>query len=391
MNSFKADVVIIGAGASGMMAAYFASLNGKTVYLLDHNKQVGRKIIVSGGGKCNFTNLYGCDSKDYYCENKHFVKSALSRYTQWDFINLIEENEVPYEERLHGQLFCKRSAKDINTILLKKITRPNVKILLSHKDLKVTDLDNNRFKVFNDQLSIETDKLIIATGGLVLPQIGASDFGHKLAKTYGHKIIPMSPALVPFKLQGFSSLSGNAFIAGITCNGHYVAENVLFTHKGLSGPGVLKTSLFWNPGDSITVNWLVDKDIETLLNDSYPKTQLKTVLKRYLPNNFIELFFERIGIDSSLYASKLNNTQTELIKRNLHSMVLTPDGSEGFRKAETTRGGICTELVSSKTMQSKLRENLYFIGEVLDVAGQLGGHNFQWCWSSAFAAGESVS
>ncbi len=389
MLEVKSNIVIIGAGASGMMAAHFASLEGKTVYLLDHNKQVGRKIIISGGGKCNFTNLYGCDSKDYSCENKHFVKSALSRYTQWDFINLIEENKIPYEERLHGQLFCKRSAKDINTVLMSKLEKPNIKIMLNQKNLNVDTLKDG-FKVFNDSISITTDKLIIATGGLVLPQIGASDFGHRLAKRFGHKIIPTVPALVPFKIGGFSELSGNAFIAGITCNGHYVAENVLFTHKGLSGPGILKTSLFWNVGDSIEVNWLIDVSLLDLVVKSSGNTQVKTLLKKYLPSKFIEFFFRRIGIDSSIHIGKLSQDRIHYMDKELHSMIITPEGSEGFRKAETTRGGICTSKISSKTMESQLKPNLYFIGEVLDVAGQLGGHNFQWCWSSAFAVGEAV-
>lgn len=391
MNQTKieTDIVIIGAGASGMMAAHFCAENGKEVYLLDHNKQVGRKILISGGGKCNFTNLYGSDPKDYYSENSHFVKSALSRYSPYEFIDLMERNNIPYEERLHGQLFCKRSAKDINTVLESQLRKPNIHLKLNEKDLRVEILDNG-FKVFNETLCLVTKKLVIATGGIVLPQIGASDFGYVLAKKIGHKIIPTTPALVPFKIEGFSALSGNAFIAGITCNGHYVAENVLFTHKGLSGPGILKTSLFWNHGDSIQVNWLPALSIEDVLKRVPGNIRVDNMLKKYLPNAFVDLFFERIDIDGSLFVSRLSKEMIQTIIRELHQMTLIPSTTEGFRKAEVTRGGICTSKISSKTLESQLQPDLHFIGEVLDVTGQLGGHNFQWCWASANAVGEAL-
>lgn len=385
----KTDIVIIGAGAAGMMAAHFCGQNGKEVYLLDHNKQVGKKILISGGGKCNFTNLYGSDPKDYYSDNPHFVKSALSRYSPWDFIKLINEYEIPYEERLHGQLFCKRSAKDINTLLLAQLKKTNIKLRLEQKDLKVVDQDG-LFKIYNENISYITSKLVIATGGLVLPQIGASDFGHVLGKRYGHKIIPMTPALVPFKIEGFSKLAGNAFIAGINCNGHYVAENVLFTHKGLSGPGILKTSLFWNHGDTIVIDWLPDINIEDEILKTPGNIQVDTILKKYLPNNFVELFFNRININGKINIGRLAKNDRLKVQDQLHHMKLVPTGTEGFRKAEVTRGGICTNKISSKTMESQLRSGLYFIGEVLDVTGQLGGHNFQWCWASAFAVGEAL-
>lgn len=380
----------MGAGAAGMMAAHFCALNGKEVHLLDHNTQVGRKILISGGGKCNFTNLYGSDPKDYYSENPHFVKSALSRYSPWEFINLIIENDIPYEERLHGQLFCKRSAKDINTILLTQLNKNNIHIKLGQKNLEVETISVG-YRVFNENIEYIAKDLVIATGGLVLPQIGASAFGHILAKRFGHKIIPTTPALVPFKITGFSELSGNAFIIGITCNGHYIAENVLFTHKGLSGPGVLKTSLFWNSGDEIELNFLPSINIEEDFIKSPGNYQADTLLKKYLPNNFVDLFFDRIGVDGTIYIAKLSNKDKLKIYKNLHSMKLIPDGTEGFRKAEVTRGGICTSKISSKTMESQLQKGLYFIGEVLDVTGQLGGHNFQWCWASAHAVGKALA
>lgn len=389
MLKVKTDITIIGAGAAGMMAAHFCAQNGKEVYLLEHNKVVGRKILISGGGKCNFTNLYGSDPKDYYCENPHFVKSALSRYSPWEFIALMIENHIPYEERLHGQLFCKRSAKDINSVLLKQLNKKNITLKLDQKNLQVEKTQEG-FRVFNNQLELHTEKLVIATGGLVLPEIGASDFGHVLAKNYGHKIIPMKPALVPFKITGFSGLSGNAFIAGITCNGHYVAENVLFTHKGLSGPGILKTSLFWNNGDEIEINWLPSESIEDVLLKTAGSHQLDNVLKKYLPNSFVDTFFERIQVDGKMNLGRMSKEVRLKIVKELHHMKIIPEGTEGFRKAEVTRGGICTSKISSKTMESQLQSGLYFIGEVVDVTGQLGGHNFQWCWASAFAIGEAI-
>lgn len=387
MQEIQTDIVIIGAGASGMMAAHFCAQKGKEVYLLEHNNQVGRKILISGGGKCNFTNLLGPEAKDYYSENPHFVKSALSRYSQWEFIDLLERNGIPYEERLHGKVYCKRSAKDINTVLLSQLQRPNIYLRLNEKDLKV-DLLESGFKIFNESISIKTEKLVVATGSIVLPSIGASDFGYVLAKRVGHKIIPTTPALVPFKIEGFSGLSGNAFITGVTCNGHYIEENVLFTHKGLSGPGILKASLFWNHGDEVEFNWLPSVNFSALLEKSAGNTRVDNVLKKVLPNSFVDLFFEKIAVDGSFFVSKLSNKIIDKISTNLHSMKITPTGTEGFRKAEVARGGICTSKISSKTMESQLCPGLHFIGEVLDVTGQLGGYNFHWCWSSANAVGE---
>tara|TARA_Y100000768_G_scaffold275882_1_gene211452 strand:- start:17607 stop:18782 length:1176 start_codon:yes stop_codon:yes gene_type:complete len=390
VQKITTDIVIIGAGAAGMMAAHFCALKGKQVYLLDHNKQVGRKILISGGGKCNFTNIFGSSAEEYHSENKHFVKSALSRYTCYDFLELIEKNKIPYEQREVGKLFCLRSAKDIVNALLEQLQKPNIHLKLEQKNLDV-EIHDDGFRVFNSHVEYFCNSLVIATGGIVLPSIGASDFGHKLAKRVGHKILPMSPALVPFKVEGWSELSGNAIKAGITCNGYYVAENVLFTHKGLSGPGVLKASLFWNPGDFIEINWLPQYHISDILKSASGQKQLNSVLSEYLPKSFIKLFFEKIDFDSSIHIAKISKKEELMLEKNLHHMVITPSGTEGFRKAEVTRGGVSTEFISSKTMESKLQKKLYFIGEVLDVTGQLGGHNFQWCWASAYAVGQAIA
>ena len=388
MKILETEIVIIGAGASGMMAAYFCSEWGKEVIVLDHNKQIGRKILISGGGKCNFTNKYG-ESKHYYSNNPHFVKSALSRFSGLEFLEMVQDFGTEVQERQFGQMFCAKSAKDINSMLLSQVQKENVKILLGQKDLEV-EKSPSGFIVKNEEYKIKTTKLIIATGGLVLPSIGASDFGHQVAKKFGHKIIPSTPALVPFMIEGFKELSGNAFVAGITIKGHYHEENVLFTHKGLSGPCILKTSLFWDHGDSFEVNWLPAITLDEILAKMKGTFWIAKSLKKYLPNNFVDLVFSRIGLDLKLTLGSLTKEQKASLEKELHHMTLTPSNTEGFRKAETTRGGIDTSKVSSKTLESKLQPGLHFIGEVLDVAGQLGGHNFQWCWASAHAVGEAL-
>jgi len=388
MQNYDVDIAIMGAGASGLMAAYFCSLNGKSVLVIDHNKTVGRKILISGGGKCNFTNKYG-EASDYYCENPHFVKSALSRFNAWDFMDMIEKHKVRYSERKFGQLFCSESAKEINRLLVEQIQRPNIEVILEQRDIEVKVTDDG-FNLTNNKSNILARKLIVATGGLVLPSIGASPFGHILAKRFGHKIIPTTPALVPFKVIGFNELAGISFICGVTCNGRYVEDDLLFTHKGFSGPCTLKASLFWNNGDPIEVNWLPGKSAEKMMMDLPANAQVDKVLKKFLPSKFIDVFFDRIDIDGKLHIGKLSKESKKIINRELHSMTIIPSGTEGFRKAEVTRGGICTKKISSKTLESKLQPNVHFIGEVLDVTGQLGGHNFQWCWASAFAVGEAL-
>ena len=385
----KTDIVIIGAGAAGMMAAHFCAQHDKSIYLLDHNNQVGKRILISGGGKCNFTNRLGSYPKDYYSEDKTFVASALKRYQPARFIELMNQHNIAFEERLHGQLFCLNSAKDINKVLLSQLDKNNIKLLLNQTELKVQK-DQDGYLVSNSSISLWTPKLVIATGGIVLPQLGASTFGHEVAKMFGHKVTPMVPALVPFKLTGFEELSGNAFIAGISCNNHYVAENVLFTHKGLSGPGILKTSLFWNQGDSIEINWLPQHSVLDLLMKASKNQQLDTILKKHLPNAFVAHFLKRLKIDGKVFIASLGKKNIQLIDTELHRMRIKPEATEGFRKAEVTRGGVSTEHISSENLESLLSPGLFFIGEVLDVAGQLGGHNFQWCWASAFCAGEAL-
>lgn len=389
MKKFQANIVIIGAGAAGMMAAFFASSKGKNVIVVDHNKQVGRKILISGGGRCNFTNMF-VESSDYDCENPHFVKSALSRFGPWDFIAMVEADGFPYFEKKLGQLFCKDSAKDINNMLMKQLQKPNVEFLLEQKNIELNKTETG-FCISNQSISIDCEDVIVATGGLVLPSIGASAFGHQIAKRFGHKIIPTTPALVPFKIPGFDSVKGNAFVAGASCKSHYIEEEILFTHKGFSGPGILKISLFWDHGDEVTFNWLPKNDVLELISNAPSNIQIDTVLKRHLPNSFVDLVFKRIGLDGAKYVGGVGKKDQAKIVEAFNAMKITPEGTEGFRKAEATRGGVDTSKISSKTMESQLQKGIYFIGEVLDVTGQLGGFNFHWAWASAHAAGTKLA
>jgi len=384
------DIIIIGAGAAGLMCAHYASHNNKSICVLEHNKQVGRKILISGGGRCNFTNLI-VEPKDFYCENPHFVKSALSRFSPWDFISMIEEDEIPYEERKHGQLFCKRSAKDINNLLLKRTNKENIDIKLSQTDLKVKDYGEG-FEVTNENLTLTCDKLVVATGGLSVPSIGATGFGHQLAKEYGHKILPPMPALVPFKVPQFGELSGISLEIKISCkNGYSVLEDLLLTHRGLSGPATLKASLFWNPGEAVEIDWLPHHKLNQIMTDSLGSVRIEKLLKKYLPNKLADWLISQTGINGQISLGSLKKVDQFKLEQIIHSMKVIPETTEGFRKAEATRGGVDTNKISSKTMESQLRSGLFFIGEVLDVTGNLGGFNFQWAWASGHAAGKALA
>lgn len=388
MKKQSADIAIIGAGAAGMMAAHFCALDGKKVIILEHNDRVGRKILISGGGRCNFTNIHS-GPDDFVSENPHFCKSALSRFTPYDFIDLIEKHQIQYHEKKLGQLFCNKSAKEINSMLLNLIDKKNISLELGAKNLQVKDCLEG-FVISNKELEVECSSLIIATGGLSIPPIGATDFGHKLAKSYGHKIIPATPALVPFTYNGFEKLSGISTIAKLRCGHDSITEDVLFTHKGLSGPAVLKTSLYWQANSPIEINWLPDNQIKSVLEDTPGKTKISSLLKKFFATKLVGFFLEKININENTNLSDLNKDDITALELVIHSMQLIPNGTEGFRKAEVTRGGVDTKQISSKTMESNLKPGLYFIGEVLDVTGQLGGHNFQWAWASAYAAGEAL-
>ncbi len=387
----KIDVIVIGAGAAGLMSALSAGNRGRKVLVLDHSNKVGKKILMSGGGRCNFTN-YDIQPENYISQNPHFCKSALSRYTQWDFIALVEKHGIAYHEKKLGQLFCDNKSKDILNMLLDECNQAKA-IIRDHCGVEKITKTEQGFKVKTNQGDFSCESLVIATGGLSIPKMGATGFGYELAKQFGLEVLATQAALVPFTLNDrmkvdFSALSGTSVDAIVTCNGQFFRENILFTHRGLSGPAILQISSYWNQGDTITIDLMPDCNVVELLNTN-SKKQLNTVLNeifsKKLANTLCELWFERLAFKALAEVSKQSKEQ---IAKQLTSWQFKPNGTEGYRTAEVTRGGIDTDEVSSKTFESKKVKGLYFVGEVLDVSAHLGGYNFQWAWSSGFAAGQ---
>jgi len=360
-----------------------ATIGGdQRVHILEHNKTPGKKILISGGGRCNFTNIHS-SFDDFVSNNPHFFKSALSSYSPYDFVDLLERYKIPYFEKKLGQLFCKNSAKEVLAALIQECENAGVNFLYGKNDLKVTH-DGESFNIYNERISLKTGKLVVATGGLSIPSIGASDLGYIVAKHFGHKIIPTRPALVPFKDSHFAGLSGISGIVEVKANKFSVKEEVLITHKGFSGPAILKASLHWKSGDKVFINWLPEIDVRELIYAN-KKQNITNLLGNYLPKRLAQHFGENLG--SVLDTPKKD---IEALIDNLTRFEFIPQGTEGFKKAEVTVGGVDTSKISSKTMESELMPGLYFIGEVLDVTGQLGGHNFQWAWASAKAAGKAL-
>jgi len=386
------DVIIIGAGASGLMCAIEAGKRGRKVLVLDHANKAGKKILMSGGGRCNFTN-YSIEPGNYISHNPHFCKSALSRYTQWDFLALIGRYQIPFHERDHGQLFCNESAKDILELLLAECDKAGVVVQLNtHIDSveRLTDLFH--LKTNNGNFSCQS--LVVATGGLSIPKMGATPLGYKIAEQFGIKVLPTSAGLVPFTLQPedkekFSALSGIAVPCVVSNNRQSFSENVLFTHRGLSGPAILQISSYWRAGEEVVINLLPQVNLETELKSKRQqkvKNKLKTILEGYLPKRLVSSFLPEDLLDLSL--QDLSDKQIQRVADQLHCWTIKPNGTEGYRTAEVTSGGVDCDAVSSKTMESKQVQGLYFVGEVLDVTGWLGGYNFQWAWSSAWCAGQ---
>lgn len=394
--SEKFDVVIIGAGAAGLMCAAQAGRRGRRVLVLDHGKKPGRKILISGGGRCNFTN-YDVSAHNYLCRNPHFVKSALSQYTNWDFISLVSKYEIAFEERDHGQLFCLDSAKEIVNMLLSECDQPTITQRYQQEILSTAQTDTG-FVLNVAGKEIECESLVVATGGLSMPKLGATPFGYRLAEQFGLDVVPTTAGLVPFTLHkedkdAFAELSGVAVPTEITAeDGTLFKEALLFTHRGLSGPAVLQISSFWRAGQSVTVNLVPNEDIQQLLERSrekHPNQSLKNTLARVLPKRLVEVLIERnILVDKPL--KQLNIREIEAIVQNLEQWRVAPNGTEGYRTAEVTLGGVDTDAISSKTMECKSVKGLYFVGEVMDVTGWLGGYNFQWAWSSGYVAGQWV-
>lgn len=399
MNSNKPnhyDVIIIGGGAAGLMCALTAGQRGRKVLVIDHANKVGKKILMSGGGRCNFTNLHATP-KNFLSENLHFCKSALSRYTQWDFIELVEKHQVEYQEKKHGQLFCVNKAKDILNILLTECEQAGVRIETSMAVDKI--VFDDIYKLSTNKYFVTSDSLVIASGGLSIPRMGATGFGYQIAKQFGHEILDTSAGLVPFvlteKLQKqFESLSGISAATSVTCKNTTFVEDILFTHRGLSGPAILQISSYWQPGESISINLYPDLDLTQELKElrQNSKTQLvKNYLTASLSKQLVEMLCENYLQEvSEKRIAELSNTDIDFIAQQLGSWIIKPSSTEGYRTAEVTLGGVNTDEVSSKTFESSKQQNLYFIGEVLDVTGWLGGFNFQWAWASGYAAGQYV-
>lgn len=391
----KFDVVIIGAGAAGLMCAIEAGKRARTVMVLDHANKPGKKILMSGGGRCNFTN-YHINPTDYISHNPNFCKSALSRYTQWDFIELVNRHKIPFHEKTLGQLFCDNKSKDILDMLLHECEQVQAHIRLNTEIKKIEKLNDHHFKIQSTRGDFHCQSLVIASGGLSIPTMGASPFAYKVAEQFGIKVWPTRAGLVPFTLhveekEKLSVLSGVAADALVSNEQISFRENILFTHRGLSGPAILQISSYWQPGEAVSINLLPELNLfEHLksMRQQQPQKQLKNVLAELLPKRVIEVLLDANLANEKLGA--LGHREFEKVTEDFNAWSVKPNGTEGYRTAEVTLGGIDCNAISSKTMQANDVPGLYFIGEALDVTGWLGGFNFQWAWSSGWAAGQVV-
>ncbi|WP_246019889.1 BaiN/RdsA family NAD(P)/FAD-dependent oxidoreductase [Limnobaculum zhutongyuii] len=393
----QADVVIIGAGAAGLFCAAQAGQLGLNVLLVDNGKKPGRKILMSGGGRCNFTNMYA-DHTDYLSHNPHFCKSALARYTQWDFIELVSRHGIAYHEKTLGQLFCDDSAEDIVNLLVKECEQGKVDLRMRSEVLSV-ERNEQGFLVKLSTGNIQAKSLVIASGGLSMPGLGATPFGYKIAEQFGINLLPTRAGLVPVTLhkpllEVLQTLSGVAVPVSVTAeNGVSFKESLLFTHRGLSGPAILQISSYWQPGESITINLLPDLDLDAFLNTEraeHPNQSLKNTLARHLPKRLVESL-QTLNKVPDVTLKQLSVSQQQQLTDALQQWQIQPNGTEGYRTAEVTLGGVDTKALSSKTMESAQVPGLYFIGEVVDVTGWLGGYNFQWAWSSAWACAQALT
>jgi predicted Rossmann fold flavoprotein len=391
------DVIIIGGGAAGLFCAIEAGRRGRSVLVLEHAGQVGKKIAISGGGRCNFTNLH-TSAANFISANPHFPKSALARYTPADFVALVERHGIAYHEKKLGQLFCDGSARQIINLLLAECADAGVEIRCGCRVRRVERGD--RFRVETERGSFTSRSLVVATGGLSIPQLGATDFGYQLARQFGLRIEPTRPALVPLTLPPdaqarFADLSGVSLDALASCGGASFRENILVTHRGLSGPAILQVSSYWQRGEVVNLNLLPDVDALSLLvehqaagRDARPdaENELANVLGRYLPRRFAQAWCKLYAPHASL--RQFTEREIAALAARLQDWQIAPAGTEGYKKAEVTAGGVSTSELSSRTLEATRAPGLYFVGEVVDVTGHLGGYNFQWAWASGYAAGQ---
>ena len=388
----KFDVIVVGAGAAGMMSAIEAGKRGRKVLLIDHAKKIGEKIRISGGGRCNFTNIHTHPSK-FISNNPKFVISALNQYTQNDFINLIKKHNIKFHEKKLGQLFCDESAQQIIDMLLLECEM--AKVVLK-KDTIITDIDKQEDKYFVviDSDKYFSDSLIIATGGLSIPKIGASKFGYDIAQKFNLNVVETLPALVPLTfsekiLAMCKELTGLSVEAVVSFKKILFEEGMLFTHRGLSGPSVLQISSYWKLGEEIKINLSPKLDVIKFLGDrknSNPKHDINAIVSEILPKRLAYIICNENKVNGNI--CELSNKVLTTLSNSINAWAINPTGSEGYRTAEVTLGGIDTHEISSKTMMSKKHPGLFFIGEVVDVTGHLGGYNFQWAWSSGYVAGQ---
>ena len=391
------DAIVVGAGAAGMFCAAMAGQAGRRVLLLDNGKKPGRKILMSGGGRCNFTNLY-VEPAAYLSQNPHFCKSALARYTQWDFIDMVGKHGIAWHEKTLGQLFCDDSAEQIVAMLVAECEKGNVTTRLRSEILSVTQ-DETGYTLQLNGDAVAADKLVIASGGLSMPGLGASPFGYKIAEQFGLKVLPTRAGLVPFTLhkpmlEQFQVLSGVSVPSTITAqDGTLFRESLLFTHRGLSGPAVLQISSYWQAGEFVSINLLPDVDLADFLDTQrteHPNQSLKNTLAMQLPKRLVECL-QQLGQIPDVTLKQLNVREQQTLVETLTNWRVQPNGTEGYRTAEVTLGGVDTNELSSRTMEAKKAPGLYFIGEVMDVTGWLGGYNFQWAWSSAWACAQALA
>ncbi|MCU1268539.1 MAG: aminoacetone oxidase family FAD-binding enzyme [Acidobacteria bacterium] len=383
--------MIIGGGAAGLFCAIEAGKRGRTVLVIEHQERVGKKIAISGGGRCNFTNILTAP-ENFLSANPHFCKSALARYTPADFVTLVEKHNVAYYEKKLGQLFCRDSSQQIIDLLLRECAEAGVKIRCGCRVLSVHHA--NGFTVETNQGSFVASSLVIATGGLSIAPLGASDFGYQVARQFGLRIEEAKPALVPFTLtaavqKALAPISGISLDALVKGDDKEFRENILITHRGLSGPAILQVSLYWQKDQAIRIDLLPDEDVFSLLKSKQgSEIELANLLSQHLPRRFAQAWCDLYARSRPL--KQFSIKELAEIAGKIHEFRITPAGTEGFKKAEVTAGGVATSELSSQTMEAGRMPGLYFIGEVVDVTGQLGGYNFQWAWASGFAAGQTA-